>query len=136
MSNSDYHKKIETGAAVAMGLFRLLKRVFRGESKAILQRSERNQMVDPKNFILGGLVGVAAGVITALLFAPKSGKELRKDIIHPFKQNGQHPHPVTKRRSTRKPAAKAGHTLKKAGKSAEKPAAAKKSSRRHSAVEE
>lgn len=120
-------EKFEKGAAVAVGLFRLLKRVLQGESKALTQRSGRHKMVDPKNFILGGLVGVAAGVIAALLFAPKSGKELRRDITHPFKQNGEHPHPVVKRRATakrtvsRKPTAgKEGQTPKKGAKSPKK----------------
>lgn len=33
-----------------------------------------------KGFVVGALVGAAVGAITALLVAPKSGKELRKDI--------------------------------------------------------
>lgn len=33
-----------------------------------------------KGFLLGALVGGAVGAITALLLAPKSGSELRKDI--------------------------------------------------------
>jgi len=33
-----------------------------------------------KGFIVGALVGGAMGAITALLFAPKSGEELRRDI--------------------------------------------------------
>lgn len=33
-----------------------------------------------KGFIIGALVGGVAGAITALLLAPKSGAELRKDI--------------------------------------------------------
>lgn len=33
-----------------------------------------------RGFIIGALVGGAAGAITALLLAPKSGAELRKDI--------------------------------------------------------
>ncbi len=33
-----------------------------------------------KSFILGALIGGTIGAITALLFAPKSGKELRRDI--------------------------------------------------------
>lgn len=33
-----------------------------------------------KGFVLGALIGGFAGAITALLLAPKSGKELRQDI--------------------------------------------------------
>jgi len=33
-----------------------------------------------KGFLIGALVGGAVGAITALLLAPKSGKELREDI--------------------------------------------------------
>ncbi|GAA3401344.1 YtxH domain-containing protein [Paenibacillus hodogayensis] len=33
-----------------------------------------------KDFILGAIVGGVLGAVTALLFAPKSGKELRADI--------------------------------------------------------
>ncbi len=33
-----------------------------------------------KGVILGAIIGATAGAVTALLFAPKSGKELRQDI--------------------------------------------------------
>lgn len=33
-----------------------------------------------KGFALGALIGGIAGAVTALLFAPKAGAELRKDI--------------------------------------------------------
>lgn len=33
-----------------------------------------------KSFMWGALTGVVTGAVTALLLAPKSGKELRKDI--------------------------------------------------------
>ncbi|MCR2806496.1 YtxH domain-containing protein [Paenibacillus soyae] len=35
---------------------------------------------DSKGFLLGALAGGIIGSVTALLFAPKSGKELRQDI--------------------------------------------------------
>jgi gas vesicle protein len=35
-----------------------------------------------KGFLIGAIVGGAAGAITALLLAPKSGAELRKDIAN------------------------------------------------------
>jgi gas vesicle protein len=34
-----------------------------------------------KSFLLGAIIGGAVGAITALLFAPKSGRELRRDIV-------------------------------------------------------
>lgn len=39
-----------------------------------------NQQNYTKGFLMGALVGSAVGAITALLLAPKSGKELRQDI--------------------------------------------------------
>lgn len=43
--------------------------------------NEMNNSSDyTKGFIIGALIGGAAGAITALLLAPKSGAELRKDI--------------------------------------------------------
>ncbi len=35
-----------------------------------------------KGFVVGALIGGAVGAITALLLAPKSGKELRQDIAN------------------------------------------------------
>lgn len=35
-------------------------------------------------FVLGAIIGGAAAAVTALLFAPKSGKELRQDISNEF----------------------------------------------------
>jgi gas vesicle protein len=40
--------------------------------------SEKNTNV--KDFVIGAAIGGVVGVLTALLFAPKSGKELRMDI--------------------------------------------------------
>lgn len=39
-----------------------------------------DQNSDFKSFLLGALIGGVVGTVTALLFAPKSGKELRRDI--------------------------------------------------------
>ena len=36
--------------------------------------------INTKDFIIGSLVGAIIGGSTALLFAPKSGRELRSDI--------------------------------------------------------
>jgi gas vesicle protein len=34
-----------------------------------------------KAFLLGAIIGGTVGALTALLFAPKSGRELRRDIV-------------------------------------------------------
>lgn len=41
--------------------------------------SENNNM-NGKDFLLGAVVGAAVGAISALLLAPKTGKDLRGDI--------------------------------------------------------
>ena len=38
--------------------------------------------INSKDFIIGTLIGSIVGASVALLFAPKSGKELRDDINH------------------------------------------------------
>lgn len=43
-------------------------------------REQNNTGGAAKGFILGVLAGGIAGSVTALLYAPKSGRELRKDI--------------------------------------------------------
>jgi gas vesicle protein len=40
--------------------------------------------VDGKDFIIGAVVGGLLGAMTALLLAPKSGRELRKDIAEGY----------------------------------------------------
>lgn len=50
-----------------------------------------------RNLLLGGLAGGALAAVTALLLAPKSGRELRKDLAHP----------LTSRKSTRSKAQQA-----------------------------
>ena len=40
----------------------------------------KNNESSTKDFILGAVFGATVSAIAALLFAPKSGKELRKDI--------------------------------------------------------
>lgn len=41
---------------------------------------------DVKTFVIGTAAGAAIGALTALLFAPKAGKELRKDIAEGAQQ--------------------------------------------------
>ncbi|MDR0926545.1 MAG: YtxH domain-containing protein [Ignavibacteria bacterium] len=40
----------------------------------------RDNYSPAKTFLLGAIIGGAVGAVTALLFAPKSGRELRRDI--------------------------------------------------------
>ncbi|WP_052339925.1 YtxH domain-containing protein [Gorillibacterium massiliense] len=47
---------------------------------AIIKRSDRMAKVKGKDFAVGAVVGGVLGAVTALLFAPKPGKELRSDI--------------------------------------------------------
>ena len=42
--------------------------------------SEQNSSNYSKGFVLGAIIGGAIGAITALLLAPKSGRELREDL--------------------------------------------------------
>lgn len=37
-----------------------------------------------KDFLLGAVTGAVIGAVTALLFAPKSGRELRSDISEQY----------------------------------------------------
>jgi gas vesicle protein len=41
---------------------------------------DQNQNINSKDFLLGTLLGGLVGASVALLFAPKSGRELRQDI--------------------------------------------------------
>lgn len=41
----------------------------------------RDEYSGTKSFLLGALIGGAVGATIALLFAPKSGRELRRDIV-------------------------------------------------------
>lgn len=38
-------------------------------------------MMNKKSLFLGAVIGAAAGAVTSILFAPKSGRELRSDIV-------------------------------------------------------
>lgn len=45
-----------------------------------------------KDFLLGAVTGAVLGAVTALLLAPKTGRELRSDIVdqyHQVSQKGQ-----------------------------------------------
>lgn len=44
---------------------------------------------EKKGWILGAAIGTIVGSVTALLFAPKAGRELRKDIADGARQVGE-----------------------------------------------
>lgn len=46
-------------------------------------------MARGNNFWLGMMVGAAAGAITALLYAPKSGEKMRHDIKESARETGK-----------------------------------------------
>jgi gas vesicle protein len=43
---------------------------------------KRNDGIHTKDFVIGAVTGAIIGSLAALLFAPKSGRELRQDINH------------------------------------------------------
>lgn len=43
-------------------------------------KNNQNSTIDTKDFLIGSLIGGIVGATTALLLAPKSGKELRTDL--------------------------------------------------------
>jgi gas vesicle protein len=50
--------------------------------------------VDGKDFIIGAVVGGLLGAMTALLLAPKSGRELRKDIAEGYETISDKTHEI------------------------------------------
>lgn len=81
------------GAALAAGLVGTLtsllapRRINKGwasHAKAASERMLENREKSNKNWMLGSIAGGLVGVTTALLFAPKSGKNLMKDLAEPF----------------------------------------------------
>lgn len=48
--------------------------------KGAKKMNDNNKEASIKNFMLGAIFGALVSAVAALLFAPKSGKELRKDI--------------------------------------------------------
>lgn len=48
--------------------------------KGYYRNEEIDQNVNTKDFLIGALIGGIVGAMTALLLAPKSGRELREDI--------------------------------------------------------
>lgn len=71
----------------------------------ILETRERIK----SNMVLGGITGGLVGVTTALLLAPKSGKELIKDLAEPF----QHKKNVVKKAKKVRTATKRKSAAKK-----------------------
>ncbi|THF79913.1 YtxH domain-containing protein [Cohnella fermenti] len=53
-----------------------------------------------KSFLFGALAGAVTGAVTALLFAPKAGKELRKDIADTAQTVGEKTVELSKKAGT------------------------------------
>src|SRR5690625_3229094 len=62
------------GGVIVTTYARRAKKIRGGEIMA------ENENMNTKDFIIGSLVGSFVGAAAALLFAPKSGRELRSDI--------------------------------------------------------
>lgn len=45
-----------------------------------MENNENNSNINTKDFMIGTLIGIIAGGVTALLCAPKSGRELRGNL--------------------------------------------------------
>ncbi|MFE8703396.1 YtxH domain-containing protein [Cytobacillus sp. FJAT-54145] len=43
-------------------------------------RKNQNDNINSKDFLIGALIGGIVGAVSALVFAPKSGKEIRNDL--------------------------------------------------------
>ncbi|WP_195155548.1 YtxH domain-containing protein [Candidatus Protochlamydia phocaeensis] len=86
------------GAAMAAGLLGtlttlLLPRKRTGwteQAKEIADKIVTKRKETTKNRLIGGVAGGLVGVTTALLFAPKSGSELIKDMSKPFTETAKH----------------------------------------------
>lgn len=50
--------------------------------------AKKSKSGEGKGFIIGAAVGAIVGSVTALLFAPQSGKETREDIVKAAKHVG------------------------------------------------
>ncbi|WP_071393809.1 YtxH domain-containing protein [Bacillus tuaregi] len=46
------------------------------------KKDKTDSRISTKDFIIGSLIGAAVGSLTALLLAPKSGREIRDDLNH------------------------------------------------------
>lgn len=132
MSNN--HRNLKKRIFMIAGF---LNKLFRSEDRGIHPFRGR-QGIDPKNFVIGGVAGALAGVVTALLLAPKSGKDLMNDIVHSFSHDGEHPHrtvkskkPMKKKPLPKTVRAAAPSPLKRASRKSAKPAIAKKTPKRH-----
>ena len=49
-------------------------------TKQVEREFDRDNGINTKDFLIGALVGGIVGAVTALLLAPKSGKEMRSDL--------------------------------------------------------
>ena len=121
------HQKILIGVALAAGLIGTLTTVLRFKRNhrrgwmEQVKHLSRKQIFEKdlvnKKMILGGVAGGIIAATTALLLAPKSGRDLIKDWIHPIAQQlKQSRHLSSKKnasRSTSRPSVKKSSAKKK-----------------------
>lgn len=93
MSDHKRHHFILSSTATCAGIFASLARLLSSRkpksSWRDTPRELKNRIIGSKNrvntnILLGGLAGGIVAVATALLFAPKSGAKLIRDLTRPF----------------------------------------------------
>lgn len=84
MSNHKVRKNLLVGAAIAAGILGTVSSLMRNNKKYKENSFAREKEHINKKMILGGMAGGVVAAATALLLAPKSGKELIKEIYGPF----------------------------------------------------
>lgn len=65
------------------------------KAKHLFSKEEEESM--GKDFLIGGLAGGVLGAVAGLLLAPKSGEELREDIMETYDDVSEYAHDVAKR---------------------------------------
>lgn len=100
MSNHKHYQNLLIGSAVAVaGILGTLTGIlghkkngsrWSKQAKNIMCKAMESGEHLNKKMILGGVAGGLIGAATALLLAPKSGSDLRKDIAHPFLHQGSY----------------------------------------------
>jgi len=55
-------------------------------NEAVVHETNGEETINMKDFVIGALVGGIIGAAVGLLLAPKTGKDLRSDVIHQASQ--------------------------------------------------
>jgi gas vesicle protein len=97
MSDKKQCQSLVMGTAIFTGIVGTLSALMyfnhadKGEKEKICLGVQKKEIFN-KNAILGGVAGGLVAAATALLFAPKAGPELIKDLAHPFLKQGEQEH--------------------------------------------